>query len=128
MNEKAKNSLKMQFPLRFIALLGLDVAGILIAATLVLRGIWLGGIGVAAGLFLANAFFIPSALRVQGTKSQLSNKGASKIRFLGIAMLVVAVVRAGLFLQSGFSWPSLGGVISGALLGTLFLFLAKKVR
>lgn len=117
-----------QFPKKFVALLMLDTVTILIAAALLLRSFWQPAMAVVAALFVANIFLLPSALRVQSGEHQVSDKGRSKLWFWGFALLAAALVRSVLFMQSGFSWPGLAGVIAGVLLGTLFLLIAKKSK
>lgn len=117
-----------RFPKKFVVLLVVDAVTILVAVTLLLRNLWQPAMATIAALFVANIFLVPSALRVQGAESQTSDKGRSKLWFWGFALLAAAFVRLALFMQSGFSWPGLAGVIAGVLLGTLFLFVAKKSK
>ncbi len=116
----------MQFPRKFVALLVLDAVTIAIAAMLLLRSFWQPAMAVVAALFVANIFLVPLAVRVP--RDQAPDKGRSKLWFWGIALLAAAVVRSALFMQSGFSWPGLAGVIAGVLLGTMFLVIAKKSK
>jgi hypothetical protein len=115
-----------RFPNKFVLLLAVDTVTILVAVTLVLRNLWQPAMATIAALLVANIFLVPSARRAQGTESQASDKGRSKLWFWGFALLAAAFVRLAFFVQSGFSWPGLTGVIVGVLLGTLFLFIAKK--
>jgi len=83
---------------------------------------------IVAALFVANIFLVPLAVRVQGSDSQASGRSRSKLWFWGFALLAAAFVRLAFFMQFGFSWPGVAGVIAGVLLGTLFLFIAKKSK
>jgi hypothetical protein len=117
-----------RFPKKFVVLLVVDAVTILVAVTLLLRNLWQPAMATIAVLFVANIFLAPLALRVQGAESQTSDKGRSKLWFWGFALLAAAFIRLAFFMQSGFSWPGLAGVIAGVLLGTLFLFIAKKSK
>ena len=117
-----------QFPRKFWALLILDAVTILVAAVLLLGNLWQPAIAIMAVLFVANIFLVPSALQVRWGESKASGKGRSKLWFWGFALLAAALVRLAFFMQSGFSWPGLAGVIAGVLLGTLFLFIARKSK
>jgi hypothetical protein len=116
------------FPKNFVVLLVGDAIAILVAATLLLRNLWRPAMATIFALFVVNIFLAPSALRVQGAGSQTSDNGRSKLWFWGHALLAAAFVRLAFFMQSGFSRPGLAGVIAGILLGTLFLFMAKKSK
>lgn len=117
-----------RFPKKFVVLLVVDAVTILVAAALLLRSFWPPAMAIVAALFVANIFLLPSALGAQSGESHVSDKGRSKLWFWGFALLAAAFVRLAFFMQSGFSWPGLAGVIAGVLLGTLFLFIAKKSR
>jgi hypothetical protein len=117
-----------QFTKKFVALLVVDAITILGAVALLLRSFWQPAMAIMAALFVANVFLIPSALRAKRDESQALDRGRSKLWFWGFALLAAAFVRLAFFLQSGFSWPGLAGVIAGVLLGTLFLFIAKKSK
>jgi len=117
-----------RFPKKFVVLLVVDAVTILVAVALLLRNLWQPAMATIAALFVANIFLVPSALRAQRAESQTSDKGRSKLWFWGFALLAAAFVRLAFFMQSGFSWPGLAGVIAGVLLGTLFLFIAKKSK
>jgi hypothetical protein len=117
-----------QVPKKFVALLVLDAVTILIAALLLLRSFWQPAMGIVAALFVTNVFLVPSALRTQKGEGQVPGRGRSKLWFWGFALLAAALIRLAFFVQSGFSWPGLSGVIAGVLLGTLFLFVAKKSK
>jgi hypothetical protein len=116
-----------QFPRKFFGLLVMDAITIVASAVLLLRGFWQPATAIVAALFIANVFLAPSALRVKG-ESQVSDKRQSKLWFWGFALLVAAFVRLAFFMQSGFSWPGVAGVVAGVLLGTLFLFIARKSK
>lgn len=116
-----------QFPRKFLGLIVLDAITILASAALLLRGFWQPAMAIVAALFIANVFLVPSALRVK-SGSEVSDKGRSKLWFWGVALLAAAFVRLAFFMQSGFSWPGVAGVVAGVLLGTLFLFIAKKSK
>jgi hypothetical protein len=117
-----------QFPNKFWVLVILDAVTILVAAALLLRNLWQPAMAIMAVLFVTNIFLVPSALQVRGGESQASGKGRSELWFWGFALLAAAFVRLAFFMHSGFSWPGLAGVIAGVLLGTLFLFIAKKSK
>ncbi len=116
------------FSRKFAALLVLDAVTILVAAALLLRSFWQPAMVIVAALFVANIFLVPLAVRVQGSDSQASGRSRSKLWFWGFALLAAAFVRLAFFMQFGFSWPGVAGVIAGVLLGTLFLFIAKKSK
>jgi hypothetical protein len=116
-----------QFNRKFFGLLVLDAITIVASAVLLLRGFWQPATAIVAALFIANVFLVPSALRVK-SESQVSDKRQSKLWFWGFALLAAAFVRLAFFMQSGFSWPGVAGVVAGVLLGTLFLFIAKKSK
>lgn len=118
----------MQFPTKFIALLILDAVTILIAATLLLRSLWQPAIAIVIALFITNVFLVPPVLRGAKGADRASDRGRSKLWFWGFALLAAAVIRSALFMESGFSWPAFAGVITGLLLGTLFLYIANKSK
>jgi len=117
-----------QFTKKFVGLLVLDAVTILVSAALLLRGFWQPAMAIVIALFVANVFLVPSSLRGHRGESQVSDKGQSKLWFWGFALLAAAFVRLAFFMQSGFSWPGVAGVVAGVLLGTLFLVIAKKSK
>ena len=104
-----------RFPKNLVVLLVVDAVTILVAVTLLLRNLWQPAMAIVAVLFVANIFFVPSALRVQGAERQTSDKGRSKLWFWGFALLGAAFVRLSLLMQSGFSWSGVAGVIAGVV-------------
>ena len=115
-------------PKTFIALLTLDAVTVVVAAALLLLSFWKSALAVVAALFVANLFLVPPALRAQKDQSRVSDKGRSGLWLWGFALLAAAAVRSALFMESGFSWLGLVGVIVGLVLGALFLVVAKKSR
>jgi hypothetical protein len=126
MAEEPEASRMTQLPAKFIAILVLDAVTILIAAMLLLRSFWQPAMAIVVALFVANIFLVPPVLRAERGASRVSDGGRSRLWFWGFALLAAAVIRSALFIESGFSWPGFAGVIAGVLLGTLFLFIAKK--
>lgn len=116
------------FPKKLVLLLCLDSISIVVAAALLLSNFWHSAMAMAVALFIANIFLMPLAVRAQANQDQASYRRGAKPRLLGYALLVAALIRLALFAQWGFSWPGLAGVVAGALLGALFLFVAKRIE